>query len=300
MFEYSCTSSHLANWVFSQVSDQHGVIFPKRKGWTFFLRAFYSGKSDQSMLQVLVANRSECIVFVPIDESIPNSQIRSAVHPGSLSGLRSELRSLSCQMILLTCENQSERIGRLLDRKKIVCPLLVLSAEGVGFKRGNFNNPRLEFRLSQLDYDPDLIPGFLHDTHFLSPENRNKSLYFQNLFHYINRMQLNGNEKMPLRQLVGRSIPCWRQFRRAEQKKILERIQTELQTVADRFLREWMTLSMVQKKPDSQPEAMIVFNAPSDIRSNQARWIRKQQEALKFLKQPRKPLTIEELELHLN
>lgn len=91
MFEYSCSAMHLTNWIFSQVSDQPGAVFPKRKGWSFFMRTIYPANTDRSLLLVMVANKNECLVFCPVDETVDNLQVRGrlnlqlSVHCGPVS-----------------------------------------------------------------------------------------------------------------------------------------------------------------------------------------------------------------------
>ncbi len=300
MFEYSCSATHLTNWVFSQVTDQPGAVFPKRKGWSFYLKTFYPAGSDRSMLMVMAANNAECVVFLPVDDNIDQIQIKNAVKQETLKTLRTEFKRVTYQSILLTCEKQQERVLQILKEKNSKTPLLVLSSEQVTFSTGNFDNPRLEFRLSQLDYDPDLIPGFIHDSRLRSLENVQKSLYYQHFFHLLNRHWLKKENHIPLRQIVSRSVPCWSHFRRIDQKTILQQVNSELQVVFEQFFDGMIWLDIYKKKTTSQPEVILMLSDPPESKKSVSTWGRKQKQALEFLNESRKPLSIEELELFIN
>jgi len=291
---------HLTNWIFSQVSDQPGAVFPKRKGWSFFMRTFYPANSDQNMLMVMVANRNECVVFCPVDETVDNLQVRGALKPAIVKSLRSSFRQVVYQQILITCEKQQARLSRLLLEKQLKTPLLVLSSEQIQFGCGDFENPRLEFRLSQLEYDPDLIPGFLHDNRLRSVENIQKSLYYQQFFHILNRLWLQGEKQVPLRQVINQSVPCWGHFRRIDQKQMMEQTYSELQLVFGRFFEGLATIETYRKKATSQPELLITLPDPPENKKAISTWSRKQRQALEYLHESAKPLSIEELELFIN
>lgn len=300
MFEYSCSTTHLANWVFSQVSNQPGAVFPKRKGWSYFVKSVYPAGSERSILMVMTATNSECVLFIPVDSSVDGTQIRSALKPETLKALRQEFKQVSYQSVLITCERQQERVMRLLDEKDLRSPLLVLNSDRIGFLRGNFENPRLEFRLSQLDYDPDLIPGYFHDNRLHGLETVQKSLFYQNLFHLLNRLWLSAEKSIQLRQLINRSIPCWSYFRRADQKKILAQVHSELTDAFQRYFNGLISLETYQKKAGSQPEEVLNLPVPPDSKKALSAWSKKQKQALAYLNESSKPLSIEELELFIN
>ena len=288
---------HLTNWVLSQVSNQPGVMFPKRKGWSFQLKVFYPTGSDRSMLMILVANDNECIAFLPIDETVDALQIKSAIKLPRNGDFLADFKLASVQLILLTCEKQHDRVQELLSELKVKPPLLVLSSEEVIFSHGNFENSRLEFRLSQLEYDPDLISGFVYDNRLNAGEIIQKSLFYQQLFHMLNRYWLQGEKRVPLRSLVSQSVPCWNNFRRSDQKDMLNKINTDLQTVFTRFFENLIFLETYQKKVSSQPELMIMFPESPKTRKSMTSWSRKQKSALEYLHESAKPIPIDELQL---
>ncbi|MBU2646577.1 hypothetical protein KKI24_17850 [bacterium] len=300
MFEYSCSGTHLANWVLSQVNDTAGAIFPKRKKWSFYIKVFYPAGSDKSALMILVANQNECVVFIPIDETIDAQQIRSILKPELIWSLRSDFKWASYQRILLTCERQHSRVLEQLDEKNTGNTVLVLSSESVYFSRGNFENPRLEYRLSQIEYDPDLIPGFFPDSRLKVEETIQKSLFYQHFFHGLNRLWLQGEKSIPLRSIVSRSVPCWSHFRRVDQKRMMELINTELETVFQRFFEGLLTLDIYRKKASSQPEVIIVFPDPPETKKIMSIWRRQQKSALEYLHGAAKQLSIDELQLSTN
>ena len=288
---------HLTNWVLSQVNNQPGVIFPKRKGWSFHLKVFYPAGSDKSALMILVMNESECLTFFPIDETIDAQQIKSALKPQTIKDLLANFEPVSVQQILLTCEKQHARVQEQLSELKAKIPLLVLSSEKVIFTHGNFENSRLEFRLSQLEYDPDLISGFIYDNRLKAGENIQKSLFYQQLFHMLNRCWLQGEKRVSLRSIVSQSIPCWNNFRRSDQNVMLQQINTDLQSVFRLFFEELIFIETYQKKVSSQPELMIMFPESPKTRKSMSSWSRKQKSALAYLHESVKPLSIDELQL---
>ena len=300
MFEYSCSAIHLANWILSQVTDQPGAIFPKRKGWSYYLKTFYPAGSDRSMLMVMAANNSECLVFLPIDDSIDPSQIKNAVKPEIVNTLRNEFKRVTYQSILITCERLEEKVIQVLKEKQVMTPLLVLSSERVAFSRGNFDNPRLEFRLSQLIYDPDVIPCFIHDSRLRNLENIQKSLYYQNFFHRLNQYWLMGEHRISLRKIVSDSVASWTHYRRSDQNKILQQVNSELKLVFEQMFDGFISFDTYRKKSHSQPETFIVLNGPPDSKKTISVWSRKLKLALAYLNESGKPLSIEELELFIN
>jgi hypothetical protein len=297
MFKYSCSGMHLTNWVLSQVSNQPGVVFPQKKGWSFQLKVFYPAGSDKSALMILVVCENECIAFLPIDETIDALQIKSAINLKRNGDFLADFKQVSVQQILLTCEKQHDRVRALLGELNVKTPLLVLSSEEVIFSHGNFENSRLEFRLSQVEYDPDMISGFVYDNRLKSGENIQKSLFYQQLFHRLNRLWLQGEKRVALRSLVSRSVPCWNNFRRSDQKDILGRINTDLQAVFTRFFENLIFLQTYQKKVSSQPELMIMFPESPKTRKSMSSWSRKQKSALEYLHESAKPISMDELQL---
>ncbi len=288
---------HLTNWVLSQVSNQPGVVFPKRKGWSFQLKVFYPAGSDRSALMILVANDNECIAFFPIDETIDTQQIKSAIKLQRNGDFLADFKQASVQQILLTCEKQHDRVRELLEELNAKTPLLVLSSEKVIFSHGNFENSRLEFRLSQLEYDPDLISGFVYDNRLKVGESIQKSLFYQQLFHMLNRFWLQGEKRVPLRNLVSQSVPCWNNFRRSDQKDMLHRINNDLQTVFTRYFENLLFLETYRKKASSQPELMIMFPESPKTRKSMSSWSRKQRSALQYLHESAKTISMDELQL---
>ncbi len=297
MFKYSCSGSHLTNWVLSQVTDQLGVIFPKRKGWSFHVKVFYPAGSDKSAMMILVANENECIAFFPIDETTDAQQIRSAIKPQSITDFLDNSELLSVQQILLTCEKQRGRVREQLSELKSKIPLLVLSSEKVSFSNGNFENSRLEYRLSQLEYDPDLISGFICDNRLKGEGNIQKSLFYQQLFHHLNRFWLRGEKSVSLRKTVSESVPCWNNFRRSDQKDMLQQITSDLQTVFTLFFEKMLFIETYQKKASSQPELMIMFPESPKTRKSISTWSHHQKSALAYLHESIKPISIDELQL---
>lgn len=297
MFKYSCSGTHLANWVLSQVNDQPGAIFPKKDEWFFHLKVFYPAGSEKSVLIILVVNKNECVVFFPIDETMDSQQIKATLKPQIISDLTSGFKHVAHQQILLTCEKQQDRIQELLKEIKIEIPLLILSTDKVFFSRGNFENSRLEYRFSQLDYDPDLISGFIYDNHLRTGGSIQKSLFYQHLFHRLNCLWLQGEKKVSLRSFVSSSIPCWKSFRRVDQKMVLQQITSDLQTVFRLFFENQLFIETYQKKVTSQPELVIMLPDSPKTQKTISSWSSKQKSAMDYLHEPAKPLAIDELQL---
>ncbi|NQU65221.1 MAG: hypothetical protein HQ517_13190 [SAR324 cluster bacterium] len=295
MFKYSCSGTHLTNWVLSQVNNQPGVVFPKRKEWFFHLKVFYPPGCEKSVLMILVANKKECVLFFPVDETINAQQIKMAIKPAAISSLLDDFEQEPSQQILLTCEKQQHRVQELLDEIRVKTPILVLSAEKVFFSRGTFENSRLEYRLSQLDYDPDLISGFIHDNFTRAGESIQKSLFYQHLFHVLNCLCLQGEKRVSLRSIVSTSIPCWNNFRRVDQKMMQQQIQSDLQTVFDLFFKNLLFLEPYQKKVGSQSDLVITLPDLPKTRRSMSDWSNKQKSALEYLHKSVKTFTTDEL-----
>ncbi|MCP4751432.1 MAG: hypothetical protein GY866_11095 [Proteobacteria bacterium] len=286
MFEYYCTRSRLINWVSSQVDTHHGVIFPRQKGWNFYLRNYYPLGQKINCLLILVANEKECLAFVPLDDTVDDQGMGHLFKPKFVQSVRTEidLPLDSFQVIFLTSEKCRNRMVRNLDKIHDKAALLVLNQDKPDFAKGGFDNPRLEYRLSQLDFDPEMIPDFISVNLVDGDEGTLRSLFYQRILHYLNRCWVQGRNEVRLKKVLEASISIWKQLRKDERNKLTLRIKGNLETIIDQFFPELLRIYSYQKKTNSLPELVIALPEPPTTRKSINTWLRKQNQALEFLR----------------
>ncbi len=300
MLEYSCSRSRMANWVLHQVGFQSDAIFPRKKGWGAFLRLRYPGDKQMGYFVILVTNKEDNIVFVPLDSTVKRNHVKQLRHRNLLDEKEMHRASLviNYQLIFITCEKCEAHVTALLDELGKKSSLMVLNAEEIQFVRGNFNNPRLEYRLSRQSVDADMIPDFLPANFPTINEGMTKSLFYQNIFFHINQCWLQGNDNVPLRKIMKNSIPYWRYYKKTDQKNIIGQIKEDLELVFQEYFEGAFKISDFSKHNNSHSETMISFPESSSNRKVLNNWTRKQNQALSFLRDDINPISIDVLNLN--
>ncbi len=295
MFKYSCSRSLLTNLILSQVSLQPDVVFPKRKGWEFYFGISSLEGFETDFFVVLVTDRKECIAFVPIGAAIDERQIRRISRDDIQESIKTGLDFPfeSFQLIFLTSEKNQTKVLKYIEYD---AGLLVLTSDDLLFAKGNFNNLRLEYRLSKLDIDPDLIPSFAVADLGGVESGISRSLFYQNFFHFLNRHWIQGQPKVALRSILDDSIPYWNLYGKKERGDLTVQIKKDLDSVFKRFFPGWLSIDNYRKKPTSQPETMIMLPDPPASKKTINFWLRKQALALDFLRDNIKQISIDILE----
>lgn len=299
MFEYSCTSSRLVNWILSQVDIKHDVVFPKQKKWDFYFRLFYPGDSPTSLFLVSVFDQRECILFIPVDHAIKEEHIKYIDNHRFKQEFRNSLGfdGKHFQRIFLTSEKDAQSVEEKLLSLDSKSDLLVMMLDKLEFLKGGFKNPRLEYRLSKLDFDPDMIPRILTDNQIGIGADMTKSQFYQTLFHNLNRYWLQGETTVSLRMLLKEAIPYWTQYRKTEQKKLFQRIKEEFTFVFQEFFNGKLEIEEYSKKANSLPKTLIRLPERPTGKKELNRWSQMQKQALIYLRDDVKPISFDLMKL---
>jgi len=296
MLKYSCTNSRLVNWVLRQVNDQPGLIFPKRKGWSSRLKLLYPGDQNLVYFNVLVSNTTELLVFIPINDKSKASHLKCISNPQQISELKKQSceTAKSVQVFYIACEKNGAYASELLQSLFQNFNLMVLDYEKMSFVRGNFKNPRLEFRLSVQELDTDLIPDLLPENQQVISDGITNSLFYQNVLFHINQYWLTGSSAVHLRTALKNSIPYWKQYRKKDQQVIIRQIKEDLNKV---FIECYDSeFSFKDSSANSSiSETMIVFPEVPSGRKELNNWSRKQELALGYFRDEGKQISIEGL-----
>ena len=299
MLKYSCTNSRLANWVLRHLSDQPGFIFPKRKGWKANLKFHYVGDQENPYFIISVFNEKELIIFIPLNNKAEKAHLKCVTSKKFLQLIKNETetRIESFQIVYLTCEKHEQQVSKILKQINAQYHLLMLNYEKMFFVHGNFQNPRLEFRLSSQKFDTDLIPNLLLEDQQLVNDEVTNSLFYQNLFFNLNSCWLSGTSTIPIRGLLKKSIPYWKQYRKRDQHALIGQISENLKTVFKLFFPDQFKIKSQNKKANECLEALIVFPKIPLGKKELNGWQKKQDQALGFLKDEGKQISIDSLAL---
>lgn len=299
MFEFSCSKSRLINWLLSQVASRSEVIFPRKKNWEYYLGLLYPNYSKACSLMVLVTDGFECIAFLPLDDII-DKQLIKKLDPRKFQEVvrrEADFTFESFQLVFLTSEKLQPQILQILEKVKVEAGLMVLTADKVIFSKGNFANPRLEYRLSRLNFDPDLIPEFLTVDLAGIDENRKRSTFYQNLFHILSRDWILGEPKIVLRKVVSEIMPHWKLCGKSERQELLKHVKADLEKVFKKYFDKGLHISHYQKKSNSRPETVIILPEPPKTKKEINTWTRKQALALDSLRDNHEQISIDLSEL---
>ncbi len=300
MLKYSCTNSRLVNWVLRQVNDQPGLIFPKRKGWSARVKLLYPGDQNLAYFNVLVSNESELLVFIPINDRTVESHLKCVSNPKQIREIKKKVcrTAKSVQVFFIACEKHGDYASEILQSLFQNFNLMVLDYEKMSFVRGNFKNPRLEFRLSNQVLDTDLIPDLLPENQQEISDGITNSLFYQNVLFHINHCWLTGSSGVHLRTALKNSIPYWKQYRKKDQQIIIQQIKKDLSIVFNECYDNGFVLKD-DSLNNSKTEAMIVFPDVPSGRKELNVWSRKQELALGYFRDEGKQISIEGLDFIL-
>lgn len=299
MLKYFCTNSKLANWVIHQVGDQPGVIFPTRKGWQANIKLHYPTDHSMVFFLVAVSNGNELLLFIPLNEKVDRCQLKSILNKKLISTLKKDLneQGQKSQTIFMTCEKHQEQVTAVLNELNPRYNLLMLNYERMFFVQGNFKNPRLEYRLGAQDFDTDLIPNFLPEDQQLINDGITNALFYQNFLFNLNQYWLSGSKSVNLRTVLKDSIPYWKQYRKKDQKIIIEQIREDLSAVNEQFFENGFQIDNSNTKNQSCYEPVVYFPTLPVNRKEFNVWAKKQDLALDYLRDEGKQISIDGLDL---
>ena len=302
MFEFSCQNSNLVNWILDHVSHRPDAVFPRHKGWQAYIRLFYPSSFTVSLFIVIVTNRKECLLFVPFDESSPTAVIHQILQSRFVNSIKDDLEfdCANIQLIFLTSEKNRAPIQEILATIQGLTHLLVLDSDKAAFVRGNFENPRLEYRLEHLKFDPEMIPTQIALNIGHPYKDLNRTVFYQDLFHVLNKFWLLGSKQPKLRKVIRDSVPFWPLIGKNERKALVQRVESDLRTAFEQVITDIPQIATLQKKPSSQPETIIQLPDPPESRKEVNDWMRIQRSILRNLSDDTEQITKDLLNLTLS
>lgn len=295
MLLYSCSNSRLLNWVLRQVGEQPGLVFPRHKGWNAYLKTRYPSGSEQGYATVVVANLSETLIFIPLDDRSDAQSIKQLTARPVVRQLMQDLglKPNSYQCIFICCERDRDYLMKLLKEALKSFNLLMLDYERMSFVEGNFKNPRLEFRLSSQEFDIDLIPDFVPDDRISATDGMSRSLFYHSMIHSMNIYWFAGKKSVALRRMLKELLPCWNHYRKSFQQDLIDRVSNHLDEIFSTVFENGFAIKEYKRKKTSHPELTVFFPEVPLNRKEMNAWLRKQNQALEFLKDEGEQISID-------
>jgi len=286
MFDYSCSETLLINWILGQINTHPDAIFPHRKGWKGHLTLFYPTTDGNAYFLMSITNKKETIYFLPVDVSIQETHLKQFQLEKILKFIKQKNQVITShsQVILITCEQEKKKIEELLIKNRIQAELLVLYSDKIKFQQGCFNNEVLNYRLSKLTVDPDLIAQTIPDNFQKARNNKTNILFYQNLFHVLNKYWIQNQNNILLETVISQSILYWKQYKKKQQKEIVERVQNALLQDLSSELSGIIRMISHKKKSESHPVFVIQFILDAKDKKNITTWVKKQNRALGLIR----------------
>lgn len=302
MFEFSCQNSNIVNWILDQVSYRADALFSRNRGWEVYIRLLYPTSSESCFFVVIVSDGEECILFIPLDENSPTNILGQFIQDKFVESIKRDLE-FSCrshQLIFLTSEKLQESITNQLETFEHQTHLLILSSDTISFTKGKFNNPRLEYRFEQLEFDPELIPSLFMPDLGDAYKGLNRTVFYQDLFHTLNKFWIQGIPQANLRKVLRSSVPFWQLMGKNQRKALTSQVEIDLDAAFKKVGTELPQIHKYQKKPSSQPETSINLPEPPETRKDISDWMKNQRVTLRFLSDDTEQITIDILNLSLS
>lgn len=299
MLLYSCPNSRLLNWVLRQVGEQPGLLFPRHKGWNAYLKTSYPSGSERGYAIAVVANLSEILIFIPLDDRSEAQSVKQLTARPVIRQLVQDLgiKTSSYQCIFMCCEKDRDFLMKLLKEAQKAYNLMMLDYERMSFVEGNFRNPRLEFRLSSQEFDIDLIPDFLPDDRISVTDGMSRSLFYHSMIHSMNIHWFAGTKAISLRAMLRQLLPCWNHYRKSYQQNLLDRVSKHLDEIFRTVFENGFSIKEHKRKKTSHPEMTVFFPEVPLNRKEMNVWLRKQNQALGFLKDDGEQISIDFAEI---
>jgi hypothetical protein len=286
MFEYSCSEALLINWILGQVNTHPDAIFPNRKNWKGQLTLFYPSADGISYFLISITNNKETIYFIPLDSTVQESHLRQ-FKPGKIKNFiqqKNQSMTSQYQIIFLTCEQERKKVEDSIIKNRIQADLLVLYSDKIEFQRGCFRNDVLNFRLSKLTIDPDLIAQSIPDNYYKSHNIKASVLFYQNIFHVLNKYWVKNQNNILLEKVISQSILYWKQYKKNQRKEILEQVQDTFLQDLNSELSTIIQIKAHKKKSGSHPVPVVQFILDVNNKKNISTWLKKQNRMLSIIR----------------
>jgi len=286
MFKYSCSETLLINWILGQINTHPDAIFPCRKNWKGQLTLYYPSADGISYFLMIITDLKETICFIPLDSATQEAHIKKFQQEKIRTFIKQkiDIDVTQIQVVLMTCEQEKEKIDVLMKKNRINAELLVLYSDKIEFFRGSFNNDVLNYRLSKLLTDPDLIALSIPDNCYKTIQNKARILFFQSLFHVLNKYWLQNQNNIPLDKVISQCVPYWDQFQKKQRKEMIDQVQNALLKDLNIELSEIIKVKSYRKKSESHPQIFLQFRLDAKNKKNITIWLKKQNRALGLIR----------------
>jgi len=270
MFRFSANEQLLADWI--QWQSHSEGLFPADKGWRLRFQLQSSHRDSPAFFFFEAQNDDEKLCLVPVITSTCME---------TLTALKASLKPTDT-LVLLCGESAADQVSLCIVRSHLPKStlLLALGEESMETYLGEWENSRLEFRLSkqqtrawEIPHQVPLNPALLEDEALLSR-------CFLELFSHLTQQWLQGEERVPFEGLLQRALPLYSQLPKGDRKRVSSLILNQMQQLIHGPLKDWVTLDSFQKKRQSEPVIGIKFLSPPKGRGAVIKELRKQSQAI--------------------
>ncbi|MCP4297958.1 MAG: hypothetical protein GY786_20410 [Proteobacteria bacterium] len=286
MFEYSCSDIRLVNWITQQNSEDPGALFPIQKGWNLYMNLYYITSGGQGVFLISLVNREEAITFLTIDKLVERSVMGEIKQEKVIKFVKEnlKLKGKRPQLIFLGSEKLKKTIVSSLNNELVKCPVLILNAHSIEFIRGSFQNSRVEFRFSRLTFNAELLSDSIPAPLWHFDEGFAKSSIFQHLFHHLSKYWMKNDNKIMLNHLLDESIPYWENYAKKDRREMMNRVYYQLKDLVPIFFEEIFEIAGGQEAALDLNGAFIKIKVEPQIRKNQLLWVKRNNQAIDWLR----------------
>lgn len=273
MFAFVANEQLLADWVLHQ--HRADGLFPPSKGWSLKFKLYEPRGLGRPLFLFEAHNEQEKLALLPL------SPLSGEVVFKELAGLAQGLS----QLVVLSGESFADQVTSRLERIALPAAQLSLGEKGMELASGEFKNSRLEFRLlknptvpGELPQNMPLNPGLLEDEAILAR-------CIHALLAQLNDLWLSGGAQAQLESTLDGALPLYSALTKAQRKQATETLAQQLtQLCAAGPLKDWLTIELYKKKPQSQPVWRLKISGPPENRAALLAVLRKQDQALHLLR----------------
>ena len=274
MFRFSANEQLLADWVFIQ--NQPNGLFPETKGWKirFQLKTPQAGGRPFFLLE---ASHEEETLYL-----VPTSPLCSKAVYDSIASLQSS----GSQLILLCGEAWEEALLTEVYKRSLQKSLLVLSLseEGMRSRSGTWKNSRLEFRLLNQSLSAWDIPHHIPLNPSLIEDETILARCFLEILTTVTQQWLAKETSVKYERLLNDSLILFSVLDKGTRKELSTQFLYHVEQLCQGPLKGWLRVERYKKKPQSEPTLRLTFESSPTNRGEVLKQLRKQSQALHFLR----------------
>lgn len=272
----------LMNLILQQVSTKPGVLFPKEKGW----RAWLPELANNPVFNptgFFVENETSQIFFAPCNENVPFS-LWSHYLPNNLSKLIRGTDKKKLEVFFVLNDANLKRVIKQTEIYNGNISVLIPKENKLSFLQGGFKDLRLQYRLEQLEFDPELISDQLYPYPPDLVEKEEKSLFLQRFFHEMNKGVFLHEKVFDPIDLLKHAFPAWDLLQKTERKMTIIYTKKTFEWVITVFLSDFLAWREIKSKSVDLPKHKIHVLFDVADRKSFKGWIQAQKQSLSWLK----------------